>query len=151
MGIKITTADEWFSRCVRERSNWTCEYAGTVFPDGQASGRAAGLHCSHFYSRGNWATRFEPLNAFAHSYGSHAFLGSRPVVFDEWVKSQLGDAYDLLVELSNDRIRAREYKRANTERGRKNPLAMHYKAEFERMREMRMDGEAGRINFVGFV
>ncbi len=151
MGIKITPADKWFSLCVRERNNWTCEYAGTVFADAQMTCKTNGLHCSHFYGRGNWAVRFEPLNAFSHSYGSHSLLGGDSVKFKAWTELQLGDNFDVLVELANSSTRGKECKRANKGRGKQNALLSHYKSEFERMREIRNDGEQGRIDFVGFI
>ena len=150
-GIKITAADKWFSKCVRERNNWTCEYAGTVFGEGQIHCKANGLECSHFYTRGNWSVRFEPLNAFAHSTGSHFHLGGNPSEFKEWVMERLGPDYDVLVEMSNDINRARECRRANKGRGKNNALATHYRLEFDRMREMRNDGFEGRIEFTGFI
>lgn len=150
-GIKIHPADKYFSLCVRERSNWTCDYAGTVFSDGQMTTKAPGLECSHYYSRGNWGVRFEQLNAFAHSTGSHFHLGGRPTEFEAWAKERLGSSFEVLIELANCPNRGKEYKRANKGRGKKNALASHYRAEFDRMRELRNDGHQGRIEFVSFI
>lgn len=151
--IKILPADKWFSLCVRERTNWTCEYSGTVFDDARLTGKARGLECSHFKGRGNWAVRFEPLNAFAHSTGSHFHLGGNPNEFDAWVRAQLGqENYEVVIELSNDRNRAKEYVKANkTKCGRTTALAAHYKAEYEAMRAKRLDGVLGRIDFKAFI
>ena len=150
--IKITPADVWFSKCIRERNNWTCEYKGTQYPDAQMTKSALGLHCSHYRGRGNWAVRFDPMNAFAHSHGSHRLLGSDPVKFQAWVIGQLGQTqYDILIESSNCKKRGREYRKANRGRGKNNALVTHYKTEFQRMCEMRADGETGRIDFVAFV
>jgi len=147
MGIKTTQADKWFSLCIRERANWTCEYAGTIFTP-----PTNGLHCSHYKTRGNWSVRFEPLNAFAHSYGSHAYMeANKEDIFKPWIKEKLGDDYNILLELAQCSDRAREYRKANKGRGKKNALITHYKTEHERMQELRNDGHQGRIEFVGFI
>src|SRR5690349_13419351 len=66
--------DYWFSLCVRQRANWHCECCGNYYePWIGKNGEPAnpGLHCSHYIGRANYATRFEPLNVFAHCYGCH--------------------------------------------------------------------------------
>jgi len=44
--MKITPADKYFSLCIRERSDWTCEYCGNGYRH-----KPQGLHCSHLFSR----------------------------------------------------------------------------------------------------
>lgn len=150
--IKITPADKWFSLCVRIRSNWTCEYKGTYFPDPSSRN---GLHCSHFHGRGLWETRFDPFNAFAHSYGSHQYLGAshNRRVFEEWVEKTIGgEQYAILQAKHGDSRLAREYRKANKlKEGRTTALAAHFKREYERMEQMRMDGDMGRIEFKPFL
>ena len=144
MKIKITP--------VRERAHWTCEYKGTVFEEGRIKGRCLGLHCSHYEGRGNWSTRFDPMNCFAHSYGSHRLMEAKPALFNDWVLSQLGE-YELneLEHRSNDTRLGREYRKANKGRGDKNALRTHFKKEFDRLRVMRSDGVQGRLSFCGFL
>lgn len=148
--IKITPADKWFSSCVRIRTNWTCEYAGTYFPDPT---KRMGLHCSHYKGRGNWSVRFDPVNAFSHSYGSHSKFESNPDEFRLWVISQIGEgSHELLLERANDIYLGREYRKANKlKEGRTTVLAAHYRREFERMEEMRNDGVIDRIEFEAFL
>lgn len=148
--IKTTPADKWFSLCVRCRTNWTCEYKAMHFPD--PSGRK-GLHCSHFYGRGNWSTRFDPMNAFAHSYGSHQLLGSNAKLFAGWALEKMGKMeFDSLVCRSLDTKIGREYRKANKlKEGRTTALAAHFKREYEKMEEMRKDGITGRIEFSSYI
>ena len=37
--IKRDALDNWFSLCIRERSNWTCESTQLVFDEGQIKGK----------------------------------------------------------------------------------------------------------------
>jgi len=66
--IKITTADAALSKCVRERSAWTCDRCGAKHLE-----NSAGLHAAHWHSRGNWFTRFDSANLLALCYGCHSF------------------------------------------------------------------------------
>ena len=141
-GLKITEADKWFSRCVRERNEWICEGCGKKYPE-----LDRGIHCSHYFSRGNWAVRLEPLNAFAHCFACHQRLGSNPHLFVEWTQSILGKKYDVLVELSQDIVRAKTY-RATKGLGE---IAKHYEKEYMRILELRASGVTGRIEFVGWI
>lgn len=142
-GIKITRIDYWFSRCVRERANWTCERCNRVFPDGQASGKAQGLDCSHYFGRGSGnLMRHYGANCFAHCRGCHQYLSANPHEFTYWVKGRLGDVcYDELVAR-----KGRTCKRSAQE---KKEMQAHFKAQYEYLRRRRKEkGEAGYIDFV---
>lgn len=136
MSLLITPADKLFSLCVRERAAWTCERCGTYYPEG----KRMGLHCSHFMSRGNWSTRFHPLNAFAHCYGCHQYLSSRPSLFSDWVVERLGiTAVDGLIRLSHEPARGL--------RKRTKEIAAWYRAVNKAQQADRKDGAMGRIEF----
>lgn len=140
-----TPADYWFSRCVRERAGWRCENCGKQYQEGDQ-----GLHCSHFIGRGNWAVRFEPLNAFAHCFSCHMMFEGNPDLFTAWVKQKLeerGVQYDILREIANSIARGKEYRKTKG----KGELARHYKEEFEKMKSKRAKGKRGRIEFVGWL
>lgn len=105
--IKRTPADIAFSKLIRKRAGWKCERCGA-----QHSESDMGLHCSHYYSRGNWAVRFDPDNARSLCYGCHAFLGGRPAEHTEWFIGVVGQGtYDLLTERKNDQYLGREYRK----------------------------------------
>ena len=146
-GIKITNPDKWFGLCVRERADWTCQRCGRKYPEEYSVDglpKAQGLHCSHYFGRGNWAVRFDPLNAWAHCHGCHTLLGSNPHLFREWVEERLGNLYEVLVEKANHKTNGK------TAHREENEIAAHYKAEFEKMRRQRDQGKVGRINFQGY-
>lgn len=83
--MKRDASDAAFSKLIRTRANWTCESCGTAYGPG-----AQGLHCSHLFGRRSRATRWHSLNAFAHCFACHQYLGSNPVIFAEWAIEKLG-------------------------------------------------------------
>lgn len=136
-GIKITPADRWFSMCVRERTDWTCERCGN-----QYEYQHRGLHCSHYFGRGSWSVRHVGDNAFAHCFGCHQHLGSNPDEFARWVSNHLGDgAMGILREKWQSVDRGRRAKRGQKE------LASHYQQQHKLQRQQRLDGVAGRVDF----
>lgn len=137
--MKTTTADMWFSRCVRERANWTCENCGKQYDD-----KSMGLHCSHFIGRGNWAVRFDPLNADSHCYYCHSQFEGNPHKHTEWKKSRLKEVYEILIEKSNNLMLGKQNRRDVKH------IAAHYRSEFMKMKEQRAEGKTGRLEFVGW-
>ena len=72
--MKRSKWDKVFSDAVRTRDKWICQRCSKYYP----SGRRQGLHCSHFYGRAKYSTRFDFDNAEALCYGCHQYLGSHP-------------------------------------------------------------------------
>ena len=70
MKIKIKPADSIFSNEIRGRDEWTCQRCG-----GQHTPPTQGLHCSHYWGRGNKKTRFDPRNCIALCYPCHQLWG----------------------------------------------------------------------------
>jgi len=120
--IKITPADRYFSLCVRKRANWSCERCHKGY-----SPPTTALHCSHYLGRGNWGTRFDPLNATSLCYGCHQYLGSRPLEHSEFMAARLG-----LDEI--DRLRAQAGSPAYRIKKRLKDIAAHFRAEHDRMK-----------------
>lgn len=139
MPVKLLSCDTWFSKCVRERVNWHCERCGSYFPEGHDR---RGLHCSHYFGRGNWSTRFHPDNAFSHCYGCHQYLGSNPSLFKEWVIERLGEGrLEIVKDIKNDKSLGRYAKRSKRE------IARHYRQQHEAMHYQRINGCTDRIDF----
>jgi hypothetical protein len=143
--MKTTPADTWFSKCVRERANWTCERCGKVyqFP-------AQGLDCAHYETRDNWAVRFDPINAFCLCRGCHGYFDrERRLEFEDLYLKVFGrETLDIWYEKCRQNATiGREYKRT---RGL-GECAKYYKHEFERMQELRSQGVTGRIEFAGWL
>lgn len=140
-GVKRTPADDAFSLCVRERAGWTCEKCGKYYPEG--AGRK-GLHCSHYIGRGNWSVRLDRDNAESLCYGCHSHHGGT----ERRAREVLGDGlWEILYERSVDTELGRAYRKTKG----KGEVAKHFRAEYERMRASRMDGEIGRIEFENFL
>ena len=138
--LKVTAADKWFSLCVRERVNYTCERCGTFAPPDLRKR----LDCSHFHGRGKWSVRFDPENCFALCMGCHLYVTANPIEHTEWVRQRLGPyRFDALRERANDTRLGRLHKREQT------GVAKHFKAELENLRSQRATTE-GRIEFVGY-
>ena len=138
-GIKRTPLDAVFSDLVRERADWQCEVCHKQFPDR----KGAGLHASHYFGRRGVSTRHHGDNVFSHCFGCHQKLGSRPHDFTVWVKKQLGETrYDVLVLRANKPLK--RYK------GETKEMQKHFKDELKRIRDRRMSGEEGIIEFVEY-
>jgi len=136
MNIKRDKRDAVFSQLTREGAGWTCDRCGKYHPEGFRQS----LHCSHIYSRRNRMTRWMPLNAAAHCFACHNFLGENPLIFAEWAKGHLGKKnYEKLGRLV--RTRAKLSKPDLEE------IHTDLKREYDRMMALRMDGVEGRIAF----
>lgn len=140
--MKIYPADKWFSRCVRERSDWTCERCHTRYtPPTQA------LHCSHYIGRGNWAVRFDPLNAMALCHGCHQLMGSARGAHDRLYNNVFGSfAAEIVEEKSQDVSLMKFYRRTKGV----GDIVQHYKDEYERMMDLRAEGVTGRLEFAAW-
>jgi len=139
MSLKRTPLDACFSDLVRERADWTCECCGKEFPERKGSG----LHASHYWGRRGRSTRWHGDNVFAHCFGCHQKLGSKPHEFKVWVEAFLGETrYDELTLRAN---KPRKYSKLD----QKEMLA-HFKAQLEYMKRRRRDGGVGYIDFVDF-
>lgn len=128
-GLLITPADKWFSLCVRERANWTCERCGKHYEPPTSA-----LQCSHFIGRGNWSVRFIGLNGDSLCYGCHSYFEGNPQAYLTWKREKLGEErYQLLVALSNTRLGKQAHKQVQD-------IAAHYRHEFEVMKGLRAQG-----------
>ena len=116
---------------VRERADWTCEVCGKKYQQ-----PAQNLHCSHFYSRRHRSIRWHPLNAFSHDFGCHQRLGENPAEFVDWVEKNRPESLAMR-DLVNVITKV-------TKKDRK-LIALHYKAEYEKMRALRDLGSKGRL------
>ena len=139
MALKRDPLDAVFSDLVRERSNWTCDVCGKYFPERKGSG----IHASHYWGRRNRSVRWFGLNVFCHCFGCHQKLGGNPHEFKSWVFKELGEEnYDALT------LRANSVKKYT--KGDRAEMKKHYEGELKRIRQMRLDGHRGYINFIDY-
>lgn len=136
--MKISQADTWFSKCVRERSNWTCERCGKQHDQG-----SMGLHCSHIFSRRHRTIRWSGDNAQALCFSCHQWFGGNPVESGQWVTELMGEgAMELLIEKKNSLIKVSKLEEKE--------IARHYKREHAELLQRRKDGETGKIDFLSY-
>ena len=136
MKSKIWPEDKWFSLCVRERADWTCERCHKKFPE-----NAQNLHASHFVSRRKRSTRWDPANVFAHCFVCHQYLGENPGEFTLWIDYDFGE-----VGMAHDLV-GRGHKLLKVTARQREGIANHYRLEYKRMRSLRDAGTQGRIEF----
>lgn len=97
-GIKITKYDRVLRQLLLRKQNYTCQRCGKQY----APDNCAGLHASHFHTRGAWSTRLDFDNVDLHCMGCHSYFEGRPHEFTEWKKTRLGeDKYWQLVRKAN--------------------------------------------------
>jgi len=143
-GIRRDAADHYFSLCVRERANFTCEHTGLVCPDGQASGKSRIIEAAHIWGRRSRNVRWEPNNAVALCTSSHRYFTERPMEFADFCRNLLGDG---ALELLREKVNDLSIKFTKAER---KAIAAHYRDQYQTMRKRRDQGEQGRIEFVGY-
>jgi len=137
MGIRRSPLDAVFSDLVRERADWKCEVCQKEFPDRKGTG----IHASHYWGRRGKSTRWHGDNVFAHCFGCHQKLGSKPHEFKSWVFKQLGETrYDWLTARANA---PRKYSKAE-----RREMQIHFAAQLAAIRRRRSKGELGIIEFV---
>lgn len=139
LSIKITPADQWFSRCIREAADWTCERCGSKHAE-----KSQGLHCAHYMTRGNWGTRFDPDNVAALCYGCHSYLDREPYEKAAWFEARLGAG---LAQIVKEKAKRPAYGIKKL----KGEIATFYRAQYQRLLTMRADGVTGRIEVEGWL
>ena len=138
--VKIRAVDTYFSKCIRERADWKCERCGAQHKEG-----SQGLHCSHYWGRGNWSVRFDKDNCEALCYGCHQYMGSNPAMHEERIREKLGPyAYEALQERMLSLKEGRNIKRNEAS------VRSHYREELNKLKERRAKGETGYLDFIGY-
>ena len=107
--VKTRVTDKLFSRYIRERDNWTCQYCGRVYrPD-----NARNLGCSHYFGRARESVRFDEDNAVALcTLPCHAELGhgEKRDEYRQLMTKRLGEKGMQLLEIRAERIQKRDDK-----------------------------------------
>ena len=104
--LKIFPSDSIWSKYIRTRDNWTCQRC-----DKKYAPPTSALHCSHFWSRGNWSVRFDEDNTEALCYGCHSYLGGNPQEHREFILNKLGQKeFDALQKRRNTPLKSGQKK-----------------------------------------
>ena len=138
--IKNAKIDDIFSRCIRESANWTCQKSGLEDPEGQAKGRSWGMQCCHIFGRRTVSMRWWPDNAICMNSRWHRYYTENPLLFDRFVRSLQGDA---VIDALRERFNRKDIKYTDKDR---REIYEYFEKTFQSMREMRLDGETGRIH-----
>jgi hypothetical protein len=117
MGIKITSADKYFSLAVRETAHYTCENCGK-------QGRT---ECAHLVGRREAATRWDTYNALSLCHFCHRRFTECPKDFTDWVELNWPGRWDILNEKRRVIVK-------NNEATRKE-VAAHYRKELQKLKD----------------
>ena len=133
-GIKITAADRYFSLCIRERADNTCEKCGATDTK---------LENSHFHSRRHRGLRFDPNNCCCLCFVCHQFLGGDPPEHVRFFTGLMGEGMiDILRDKKNSIFKL--------QKGELKEIAAFYRQELKLLREARDNGETGYLDFGGW-
>ena len=137
-GVKRTPADDAFSKCVRERADYTCERCGAVHQKG-----SMGLHCSHIYSRRHRTIRWAGDNAQALCFACHKWYGESPADSGLWINDLMGEGAMAILREKRDSM----VKVPKTE---EKDIAKHYREQLRILEQQRAEGVTGRIEFESY-
>ena len=76
--MKISQADKWFSKLIREGAFWICQRCGIISEEGRATGGDRAMQCSHFISRQYKSVRLDSNNALCLCASCHAHVEKDP-------------------------------------------------------------------------
>lgn len=140
----VDTLDVTFSKLVRERNDWTCEYSGCEYCGNHSfRHRPGGLHNSHFRGRRGRSTRWDLDNCFALCHKRHERMGDSPDEHAAWVRRQLGDVrFDELVRRANTPRKVTPLDRLE--------MNAHFRAELERIANLRAMGLVGYVEATSY-
>ena len=124
--IKRLTADKHMSDALRKKAKFVCQACNKDYSD-----RPQGLQLSHFISRSNWATRFDPKVALVLCAYDHSRLEGHPVAHINLWREIHGGIYGSFttdVELNALLARSECEERAKYARAEHGKIAKHYLA-----------------------
>ena len=131
--IKRNIADKHFSDCIRKAAEWKCQRCEKDYSD-----KPQGLQCSHFISRGHWATRYDPKNALALCAYCHNYVEGFPVAHINLWRDIHGSIYGRdSSDTELNQLLGREACNGRAQYARQNVKAIsaHYREESRRLDE----------------
>ena len=134
--MKRTKEDKIVSDLIREANDWVCEICGKQSrPEHLSTWR---MECSHDRSRRHALTRYHPDNLICSCSGCHRKTTEDHYYHEkEFTRIKGGEVRQIMREMSHIGGRL---KKADKEL-----VYQHYKREFERIKQLRMDGVCGKI------
>jgi len=117
--LKIKPADTFFSKCIRQKANWTCERCHKHFIK-----NAQGLHCSHIFSRRHRTIRWCKGNAQALCYTCHQWFGGSPAESGYWITRLMGEGH---IQILKEKMNSRE----KISKMQEKSIAKHYREQLK--------------------
>lgn len=121
--IKRTTADDWFSKCIRLAQDYRCERCTT---QGGPTAADVQMQCCHIIGRRNQATRYSVWNALCMCVNCHRETGENVRDFKVWVANKFGQG-----RIDRIEINARGILKPTKQNLKM--ISDHYRLEFHRM------------------
>ena len=144
MGVKRTSTDAIFSDLIREAANWHCQAWGVpVLNGGDWTTDCDGpMECAHIHTRRIKILRHDPDNALCLCSRHHRWFSDHPAMWGDFVKEIKGpERIEGLME------KRQTIKVPSVEK----EIRAHYRAELNRIRELREQGEKGVIQIEPWV
>ena len=144
--MKLTVCDTILSKCIRERNHWECEICGIISQNGRMTGGDRAMQHSHFIGRKHKSTRYSGNNGLCLCAGCHAEVEEDPGLHTRIFTQIMGGGMaELLTEMKHQ-----AFKPPGGWKAFEKEAAKHYRLEFKRMRDLRLEGVMGRIEVVNF-
>ena len=83
MKISMTSLDDLWARCVKERDRYACQRCGR-------SGRGRGMQAAHVFSRVKRSVRWDLDCGVTLDTGCHFWGHTHPLLFNQWAQKHLG-------------------------------------------------------------
>lgn len=150
--IKRNIADKHFSDSIRKAAEWKCQRCEKDYSD-----KPQGLQCSHFISRGHWATRYDPKNALALCAYCHNYVEGFPVAHINLWRDIHGSIYgrdSSDAELNSLLQRQACDGRAQYARNNVKAISAHYRGESKRLDselERKAKGKEADLEVYGYL
>jgi hypothetical protein len=139
MPVKRSPADIAFSKAIRESHDYTCCHC-----DRNYRHDIGYAHCSHVHTRKHRSTRWNAnFGAVCLCAKCHRRFTDFPVEWGTFLRGYMGDSnYEEAKRLAWE---SRKYTKAEQKE-----IAAHYRAEEQRIKQLRLDGEQGFIPIVSY-
>tara|TARA_R110000803_G_scaffold60838_3_gene120366 strand:+ start:10124 stop:10561 length:438 start_codon:yes stop_codon:yes gene_type:complete len=144
--MKLTTADKWFSKLIREAAHWTCQKCGIISEEGRATGGDRAMQCSHFISRQYKSVRLDSNNALCLCASCHAHVEKDPSLHCDLYDSINGAGLREIISQKKWEV----MKPVGGWKAYEKEAAKFYKKQHEEARERRKNGFMGSLDIINF-
>ena len=131
--MNITPSDKAFADCVKAAYDNTCQKCGI-------HGR---MENSHIHSRRHRTIRWCKENALPKCHGCHRWWHENPTESGKWFEDKYGPG---LVEL----LREKKNNKFKIPKVEEKEIAKHYRFELKKIKEKRIDGAVGYVDFLSY-